>query len=258
MPSFLSNGVHIAYSDTPPAGGAAGRSPLSVVLLIHGFASNATINWVQTGWVKTLADAGHRVIAFDHRGHGASEKLYRVTDYGAPLMADDAVNLLDHLGIAVADIVGYSMGARICGFLLLNHPSRIGRAIFGGLGIHMVTGMGSRGDTIAHALEARSLDEVTDPGARMFRAFAEQTQSDLKALAACMRSARTPIMADGLAAITSSVLIVVGSDDAVAGSGAELAALIPGARAIVLPGRDHMKAVGDRAFKEEAVRFLAR
>ena len=81
MPSFDSEGVEIAYIDE-----GAGEP----VLLIHGFASNITTNWTGPGWVKTLNEAGYRVIAFDNRGHGQSEKLYELEKYGAPLMAGDA------------------------------------------------------------------------------------------------------------------------------------------------------------------------
>ena len=69
--------------------------------------------------------------------------------------------------------------------------------VFGGLGLNMVRGVAGTGP-IARALEAASIDEVTNPTARTFRAFAEQTKSDLKALAACIRSARAPITPEAL------------------------------------------------------------
>ena len=86
--------------------------------------------------MRTLTAAGRRVIAFDNRGHGQSEKLYDPELYGAPVMAEDARRLLDHLGIARADVMGYSMGARIAAFLALAHPERVRSVIFAGLGIN--------------------------------------------------------------------------------------------------------------------------
>ena len=77
-------------------------------------------------------------------------------------MAEDARRLLDHEGIARADVMGYSMGARIAAFLMLRHPERVRSAIFGGLGINMVRGMAGTGP-IAHALEAPSIEHVTNP-----------------------------------------------------------------------------------------------
>ncbi|MFT3733193.1 MAG: alpha/beta hydrolase [Hyphomicrobium sp.] len=249
MDHFSSDGVDIAFVDT---GGGDGKPP---VLLIHGFASNVESNWVNTGWVTFLTRAGFRVIAFDNRGHGQSQKLYELIDYGAPLMAEDARRLLDHLGIAKANVIGYSMGARISAFLALTHPDRVAKVVFGGLGINMVRGMAGTGP-IARALEAPSIDEVTNPTARTFRAFAEQTKSDLRALAACIRSSRAPITAEMIGEIAVPVMVAVGDQDVIGGSAEELAKLIPGARAFTIPGKDHNRAVGDRTFKAETLAFF--
>ncbi|MFZ2019910.1 MAG: alpha/beta hydrolase [Methyloceanibacter sp.] len=246
MPSFDSDGVEIAYIDEGEG------EPL---LLIHGFASNIAANWGGPGWVRTLTQSGCRVIAYDNRGHGRSEKLYDPDVYGAPLMAEDARRLLDHLGITRADVLGYSMGARIAAFLTLAHPERVRSLILGGLGINMVRGVVGSGP-IAKALEAPRIEDVTNDTARSFRAFAEQTKSDLKALAACIRGPREKITPERLATIAVPTLIAVGSKDVIAGSGAELATLIPGAQFLDIPGRDHMRAVGDATFKQGVLDFL--
>lgn len=252
LQTFQSAGVNIAYLDRLPE---TARFPLPV-LLIHGFASNIDMNWTSTGWVKDLAVAGYRVVAYDNRGHGKSAKLYDPAAYGAPVMAEDARRLLDNLGIPRAHVMGYSMGARIAAFLALEHPERVASLVFGGLGYNMVRGMAGTGP-IAHALEAPSIDDVKNATARTFRVFAEQTKSDLKALAACIRSSRDPITKEALATLGCPVLVAVGSEDVIGGPAAPLAALIPGARAFVIQGREHMKAVGDRSFKAEVLGFLA-
>ena len=252
MATFIHDGLEIAYLDEGP------NDPGSdAILLIHGFASNKTVNWVDPGWVKTLKADGRRVIAIDNRGHGESAKIYDPAAYTAPAMAEDAHALLDHLGIVRADVMGYSMGARITAFLAMAHPGRVRSAIFGGLGVNMVRPMAGTGP-IAHALEAPTIDDVTSQTARTFRAFAEQTNSDLKALAACIRGARDPIRAEALATLRCPVLVAVGSEDVIGGSAEELAAIIPGAEALVIEGRDHMKAVGDRRYKEGVLTFLQR
>lgn len=249
MDHFDSAGVDIAFLDTE------GSSEKPPILLIHGFASNVQTNWVGTGWVDFLTKAGYRVIAFDNRGHGESQKLYELTDYGAPLMAEDGRRLLDHLGIGKAYVVGYSMGARIAAFLALAHPDRIVRLVFGGLGINMVRGMAGTGP-IARALEAQSIDDVTNPTARTFRAFAERTKGDLKALAACIRSSRAPITAEMVASIAAPVLVAVGETDVIGGSAEDLAKLIPGARGFTIAGREHNNAVSDKSFKAAALAFF--
>jgi pimeloyl-ACP methyl ester carboxylesterase len=172
-------------------------------------------------------------------------------------MADDAFRLLGHLAIPRVHVLGYSMGARIAAFLALHHPRPVASLVFGGLGINMVRGMAGTGP-IAHALEAPSLDDVKNPTARTFRAFAEQTKSDLKALAACIRSARDPITPEMVGRLACPVLVAVGTEDVVGGPAPDLARLIPGAEAFEIPNRDHMKAVGDRAFKAAVLSFLRR
>ena len=248
MKTFESDGIEIAYLDEGEG---------EPILLIHGFASNIATNWVDTGWVRALTGNNRRVIAVDNRGHGASEKLYDTEAYGAPLMAEDMRRLLDHLGVGRADVMGYSMGARITAFLTLRRPEKVRSAIFAGLGINMVCGVGGAGP-IAKALEAPNIDDVTNETARTFRAFAESTGSDLKALAACIRSSREKITPEDLGEIRTPVLVAVGSDDVIGGSAHDLAALVPGAEALEIPGRDHMRAVGDRAYKDGVIDFLQR
>ena len=205
--------------------------------------------------MTTLKRAGRRVIALDNRGHGESSKLYDPAAYHSAIMAEDVRALLDHLGLARADVMGYSMGARNTAFLVVAHPERVRAAVLGGLGMGLIEGVGEP-EVIARALEASALADVSDPTGKMFRVCAEKTHSDLKALAACIRGARQTLSRADVARIDVPLLVAVGSIDAVGGSPDELAALIPGAQALVIPGRDHMLAVGDRAFKARVVDFL--
>ena len=251
MASFKNGDVEIAYLDE-----GAENPNAEPIVLVHGFASTKEVNWVSTAWVTTLTRAGRRVIVLDNRGHGASSKLYDPAAYHSAKMADDVCALMDHLKIERADVMGYSMGARITAFLSVEHPARVRSAILGGLGIRLVDGVGLP-ESIADALEAPSLADVKEPMGRVFRAFAEQTKSDLRALAACIRGSRQTVSREQVASIGIPVLVAVGSKDVVAGSGPALAALIPGAQALDIPDRDHMLAVGDKAYKSGALTFLA-
>jgi pimeloyl-ACP methyl ester carboxylesterase len=165
--------------------------------------------------------------------------------------------LMDHLGIARADIMGYSMGARMTAWLGLNAPQRLRSAILGGIGIAMIEG-GGPGENVAEALEAPSLEDVTDPVGRTFRAFADQTRSDRLALAACMRGSRGLMTREQAARISVPTLIAVGTTDEVAGSAAALGKIIPGSEVLDIPNRDHMRAVGDKVYKTGVVDFLSR
>jgi hypothetical protein len=106
MQRFQHDQIEIAYLDEGEG---------DPIVLIHGFASTAAINWVHPGWVTTLTKARRRVIALDNRGHGASSKPYDPAAYHSATMAEDVRALLDHLGVARADVMGYSraLGSRL-------------------------------------------------------------------------------------------------------------------------------------------------
>ena len=248
MPSFDNGAVEIAYLDEGEG---------DPILLVHGFASTKNVNWVYPTWVSELRKNGRRVIALDNRGHGESTKLYDPAEYSIPIMASDVVALMDHLSIPRADIMGYSLGARMTAWLGLTKPERLRSAILGGIGMAMVDG-GGPGENVAAALEAPSLEEVSDPVARTFRAFADQTRSDRRALAACLRGSRGLMSRDEVTGINVPVLIAVGTTDEVAGSAHGLGDLIPGAEVLDIPNRDHMRAVGDKVYKTGVVDFLSR
>jgi len=180
MPVFHHGSVELAFLDEGQG---------EPIVLVHGFGSSKEVNWVQPGWFATLKGAGRRVIALDDRGHGASSKLYDPADYHTTKMAADVVALLDHLRIERADVMGYSMGARIASFLALGQPHVVRSLILGGLGDRLVRD-GGLPEAIAAAMEAPLLDGLADPTQRLFRGFAEQTKSDRAALAACVRGSR--------------------------------------------------------------------
>jgi pimeloyl-ACP methyl ester carboxylesterase len=248
MPSFHNGAVEIAYLDE-------GEGP--PIVLVHGFASTKDVNWVYPTWVSLLRQSGRRVIALDHRGHGASTKLYDPEDYHIGTMMGDVRALLDHLKIERADVMGYSLGSRITALLALHAPERVRSAVLGGLGTTLVAG-GGPGESVARALEAESPDEITDRMGKMFRAFADQTRSDRRALAACLRGSRRLMAREEAARIRVPLLIAVGTKDDIAGSAHELASIIPASQVLDIPGRDHMRAVGDKVYKQGVVEFLSR
>src|SRR4030088_635581 len=117
MFEVLARGVRLAFIDDRPATGDRGEP----ILLIHGFASTHAVNWVFPQWVKTLTEAGRRVVAFDNRGHGPREKFHDPAAFAMQKMAEDARALLDLLHIEIADVMGYSMGARVAAFFAKAH-----------------------------------------------------------------------------------------------------------------------------------------
>jgi len=248
MGRFLSNGIEIAYQ-------VYGQG--LPIVLVHGFASNGAVNWLDTSWIKTLNEAGYSCVTVDNRGHGNSQKLYDPALYSARIMAGDVAGLISHLGLGPVALMGYSMGARIVTFAALDYPEIVSALIIGGLGINMVRGF-NNSDVIIKALLAPSVETLSDPIGRQFRRFAEHTNSDLKALAACMGSSREPIRAGDLAKIKVPTLIAVGSEDEIGGDPEALAALFPEAKALNIANRDHMRATGDAVFKAGVIEFLAK
>lgn len=246
MPTFTHGDTTISYLDEGTG---------DPVVLVHGFASNKEANWIFPGWIAPLREAGYRVIAFDHRGHGASTKHYDTARYSVAEMAGDVIALLDHLKIEKADLVGYSMGARVSAYVAAHFPSRVRSATLGGMGMSLVRPAPANTE-IAEAMEATNDSDVTDPMAIRFRKFAQQTKSDLKALAALSRSNERILDRTAAAGITVPVLIVVGTEDDVSGSGEELSHLIPGSKFVPLERRDHMRTVGDMRFKQAVIDFL--
>jgi pimeloyl-ACP methyl ester carboxylesterase len=248
MPSFHNGAVEIAWLDEGEG---------DPILLVHGFASSKNVNWVYPAWVSELKKNGRRVVAIDLRGHGESSKLYEPEQYSTEMLASDVIALMDHLKLDRADIMGYSLGSRITAVLARSQPQRLRSAILGGIGIGLIEG-GGPGDNVAAALEAPSLDEVTDPVGRTFRAFADQTRSDRRALAACLRGSRRLMTREEAASIMVPVLIAVGTSDEIAGSAEALGKIIPGSQVLNIPNRDHMRAVGDRVYKAGVLEFLSR
>jgi pimeloyl-ACP methyl ester carboxylesterase len=247
MPSFHNGDVEIAYLDEGEG---------DPIVLVHGFASSKTVNWVYPTWVSELRKHGYRVIALDNRGHGDSEKLYDPESYHIGIMAGDITALMDHLKIERADIMGYSLGGRMTAWLAHRVPQRLRSAILGGIAMGLIEG-GGPGENVAKALEADTLEDVTDPIGRTFRAFADQTRSDRRALAACLRGSRRLMTREEAADISVPVLIAVGTEDEIAGSTSELGRIIPGSKVLDIPNRDHMRAVGDKVYKTGVLEFLS-
>lgn len=227
------------------------------VLLLHGFGSNARINWVRPGVVDALVHAGFLAVAYDARGHGRSDAPHDPASYADNAMVRDAEGLVDHLGLGELAVVGYSMGAQVAAWLVPEEP-RVRRAVLGGIGTRLLAPAAGEerypAVAIAEALEAADPTQVTAPTPRAFRAFADATKADRLALAALQRS-RVVEGHPELQSISVPVLIVAGDRDTLIGDPQAVARALPDARVAVVPG-DHLSAVVSPAFAEAVVGFL--
>ncbi|HET6953424.1 MAG TPA: alpha/beta fold hydrolase [Acidimicrobiales bacterium] len=245
------DGVEIAYQEWGPP------SDLPPVLLHHGFVADAHVNWVLPGVVGALVDAGRSVVAPDARGHGRSGKPHDPALYGEQAMARDLSTLVDVIGAAEVDLVGYSMGA-IVSLIAATAEPRIRRLVVGGVGAAIVElgGVDTRvvpNDALVAALEADDPTTITDPEAGGFRLFADAVGADRLALAAQARSVHaSPIALDR---ITAPTLLLAGEDDVLATRPEVFAGAIAGARLERLTG-DHMGAIADPRFIPLIVDFV--
>lgn len=249
MKKFNSLNVEIAYI-------VAGDDRDPPILLIHGFGSTHVNNWLEPGWTDYLVKAGYYVIMLDNRGHGQSQKLYDRSDYDLINMAQDAIHLMEYLGFAKFDVMGYSMGARISAFVAILKPNAVKHLILGGLGHNIIEGTPDV-EKIANGLLADSLSDVKDPLGRTFRIFADHTKSDRNALAACIMSPHRTMSEAEVKQISQPTLVAIGTADEVAGDAESLVAMLQNGKYLPIPRRDHMRATGDRVFKQGVVEFLS-
>jgi pimeloyl-ACP methyl ester carboxylesterase len=254
MATFHSGGLTLAYDDITPSGGATA----GVVLLAHGFATSRAENWRRLGWYGAFERKGYRILALDMRGHGESEKPHDPNVYGRDELVGDLVRLMDHAGVERADLMGYSMGARLSLQMALAHRDRIGNLIVGGVGGRMFEPPPAQAPkmTMAEAMRAADPETITEKTMKGFRLFAEQQGEDRLALAAFTEGRNLALGKDDIASITAPTLVVAGQRDEMAGDPQALADVILGAKAVTLPACDHFSAIPHALYKAAVFDFL--
>ena len=226
------------------------------VVLVHGFGASRAITWANTNWYQTLSRAGRRLIAIDCRGHGQSGKPHDAPSYEEGRMAGDILAVLDSLGIAQADIMGYSMGGFLAIRLMSDTPERLRHVVLAGDGETYFRYSRDRAEIIAQGLLAADPATIVDPEALAFRTFCERVGNDLVALAACIRRSRRIIEPAEMGQLPHPVLVVCGELDDTSGPAEPLARAFKNGRALTVPRRNHHSTVGDRLYKETALEFL--
>lgn len=243
---------YASFDGTQIAYGTAGEEPSAgAVLLHHGFASTSQINWVRPGLVDALTEAGRRVVFIDARGHGESAHPHDPAAYSNNAMATDVRALIDHLDLEGVDMAGYSMGSFVTLAVAPDEP-RIKSIFLGGAGAAQIrTGGAEWATAIAEALEADDPSTITNASAKAFRNFADATGQDRLALAAIQRSGNG-LSEELVSSLRLPALVVNGEKDTLVGDPGSLAALIDGARSLVVPG-DHLSAVVKPEFRDALV-----
>jgi pimeloyl-ACP methyl ester carboxylesterase len=224
------------------------------VVLLHGFVGDINIDWVRSGVLDRLLDEGYRVIAFDARGHGLSDKPHELAAYENDALTKDAEALLDQIGLDQYMLVGFSMGARTALHLAAVDP-RIRAVVALGLGEHSLQHNARGINMVPDALLTDDPDSIEHPSIRNFREMADAIHADREALAALMRAERTEVP-DILDDVKVPILVVTGSEDATAGAPGPLADRFANAKAVQTAG-DHAGVKDQPVMHEAMVEFLA-
>ncbi len=172
------------------------------------------------------------VIALDCRGHGLSGKPHDPDLYGAE-MGEDVIRLLDHLKLPKAHLVGYSMGTRVIGKLLVTHPERFVSATLG-------SGVFTQWDSKAQQSAERRARRTEERGRSGQRFFWETEDQDFQALAAVLRGRRSEaVTVEEIGQITVPVLAVIGSEEGQVPAAKNLTRLLPSSKLVVINGAKH-------------------
>lgn len=230
------------------------------IILVHGWGSDLKQSWVESSWVKSLQSI-RMVIAMDCRGHGQSEKIYEQKVYSYRSMAQDVLNLMDHLDLAKTDLFGYSMGAFMGIYLLGHYTERFTSMILGGIGDETEESKDAR--FIADALRAKDTSQITNPIGQGYRDYVDSNPNNdrgalaLSALQMWPEGYPVQLGGNGLANVDIPVIIINGENDyPYVQSDKKLRDAIPGAQLVRIPNKNHLSVVEDQRFKEEVLEFL--
>ncbi len=251
MPTIQNNSIGIHYEVH-----GSGQP----VVLLHGGTVNFHANYAAFGWIKVLNDAGFQVIGLDFRGHGKSDKPHESSAYGTAGLASDVLAVLDHLGIAQAAVVGYSIGTVVALHLLQTQAPRFSRAVL------LATGDGLIGEpphtfalllpALAQVLDRTEYPKDLPKHLSAYWNFVTATGGDraaLRALAASDFPASTAVAA---AAVAVPTLVVSGEKDLVLGQGPRLAAALGKGEYRLVAGADHFALATDAVVKQAVADFL--
>jgi len=235
---FDSNGVRIRYIEL-----GAGEP----VIAVHGFSRNSD-SWLKR--VSGLAE-NHRLILFDARGHGLSDKPHRASEYGKE-MGRDIVRLMDHLEIDKTHIVGYSLGAWLVSWAITENESRFISVVLGG-GVPRWE-WGNAQDRLTQQTYTRLINSSPRQMAQLGNDGLDQI-----ALANVRLGQKDMIVTkQGLADLKAPVLLIVGSEDPALEGIQDFKNTFPFMELNVIEGANHLSTPERPEFLESIQDFISR
>ena len=255
-----SNGVKIHYLD---------KGEGEPVILSHGYSQDLHM-WIQPGVLDSLVNNNFRVIAYDARGHGQSDKPHDPEQYGKNDITD-VIALMDQLAITKAHIVGYSRGASIANAVRAMYPARCKTVVLGGYGLtengnSLIRNLDIM--TIADSIDAGNarplIRELSPPGVVWTEEQLQginammMAQNDQHALAAAFRAGLNHSVSDKeYRSNTVPTLALIGTGDTMLEDARAMKPLLNKLHMVEIPGTDHFSALAFPFFTKELIRFLS-
>lgn len=230
----------------------AADSVLPPVVLLHGFASSADEDFVQTGWVQSLGAAGRSVIAIDLPGHGGNAAIAGPADATTTAVVQAILDAVDAVAPeGPVDVIGYSLGGRL-GWELPGASPRIRRVVLGGISPFEPFGAVDPAELTAVLGGAAPQNPLVGMMAGMISAPRRDTAS----LALLIPGLASEPFAPEQGGPQVPALLVAGDTDQMTQGVEGLVAALPDARLVRVPG-DHRGALDSAEFRAEALAFLA-
>ncbi len=243
-------------------------SALRPVVLLHGFASSSELNWVKSGWIRSLTEAGRKVLAVDLPGHGTSPAPEDLDAYTPSRMRADLLQLLmdhgaktlsDNDPLSGVDVVGYSLGARLAWEFGGTQPQLVNRLVLGGPA--SIDPLAAFDLDAAQQFLADGTSIADESTADLLRMSMTVESNDMFSLMSMIQAIKTEPFSPEQMVPAMPTLLVAGDGDALATTMPRLTELLAARNTeksvLWLAGRDHANAVTSREFRNAAVSFLA-
>lgn len=210
------------------------------LVLLHGLFSSAQMNWLKWGHAEAIAAKGYEVLMPDLRAHGASAAPHDPAAYPPGVLVRDLVALVDHLGLADYDLGGFSLGARTVLHAVAKGVVAPARLVIGGMGVAGLTSWRQRAAHFARVIDEFEAIPRGDPA--WYAVQFMKSQKIDRTAARLLIGSFTDLPLDLLERVTMPTLVVCGDEDEDNGSASELAARLPDASYVEVPGT-HMGSV---------------
>jgi len=206
-------------------------------VLLHGLFSSAEMNWIKWGHHETIAARGYEVLMLDFRVHGESAVPRDPAAFPHNVLVRDIAALVDHLGLEDYDLGGFSLGARTTLHAVATGVLSPARGVIGGMG---TAGLGEWQKRAAHFRRViDEFDSIEQGDPAYFSKMFLKSQGIDRVAARMLLDTMPDLDLALLENVTMPALVVCGVDDRDNGSAADLAAILPDATFIEVPG-NHM------------------